>query len=362
MQSNFRTLEYRGWSGTLVLLDQTKLPIEERYVELKTVEEVAHAIETLVVRGAPAIGLAAAYAMAIAARTGMKLADAEARLLRTRPTAVNLPFALGRMRRQWEGATGKVDAALLEAEAQALYNEEAAASKKMGEIGGALIHDGARILTHCNAGALATAELGTALAAIRSAHQAGKKIQVYADETRPVLQGARLTAWELMKDGIEVTLIPDGAVAHLLGEGKLDCAIVGADRIAKNGDAANKIGTRGVACLFDRHAKPFYVVAPWSTVDLSIPDGKAIVIEERDPREVTQIQGVAIAPSGVKVLNPAFDVTPAAWISGIVTDRGFTGKDVAAGLETQSVLDQLQPISDGFEDTAPTAFPSLKKQ
>jgi methylthioribose-1-phosphate isomerase len=243
----------------------------------------------------------------------------------------------------------------LEGEAQAIYDEDAAASAEMGRIGESLIPDGASILTHCNAGALATAELGTALAVIRAAHNAGKRIKVYADETRPVLQGARLTAWELMKDRIDVTLIPDVAVAHLLSEERIDCAIVGADRIARNGDAANKIGTRGVACLLHHHHKPVYVIAPWSTVDMRLPNGKAIPIEERPEEEVTHIRGVQIAPSGVKVRNPAFDVTPAEWLSGIVTERGFTGPAVARGLAQQARQDELD--ASPVDDTAPTAIP-----
>jgi methylthioribose-1-phosphate isomerase len=326
---SFRTVAYEG--GRVVLLDQTKLPIVETYVELDTVEEVARAIESLVVRGAPAIGITAAFGIALAARRGEGLDAADARLRRTRPTAVNLFWALDRMK----GCPPEVEA--LEAEARRIYAEEVSASEQMAAIGADLIPDGATVLTHCNAGALATAELGTALAVIRGAHRAGKKIRVFADETRPVLQGARLTAWELMRDGIDVTVIVDGAVAHLLSKHMIDCAVTGADRIAKNGDAANKIGTRGVACLLHHHGRPFYVAAPWSTVDLSLPSGAAIRIEERDPREVTHVLDRQVAPPGVKVLNPAFDVTPAEWIAGIVTERGLTGKDVAKGLAAQAV-------------------------
>jgi methylthioribose-1-phosphate isomerase len=313
--SSFRTVRFTD--GKVVLLDQTKLPLVEEYVELGTVEEVARAIETLVVRGAPAIGITAAFGIALAAKNGDSLEVADARLRRTRPTAVNLFWALDRMK------LAGTDAAALSAEAQRIYDEDVAASKRMAEIGAKLIEDGASVLTHCNAGALATAELGTALAAIRGAHSVGKKIRVFASETRPVLQGARLTAWELMKDGIDVTLIADVAVAHLLSKGEIHCAITGADRIAKNGDTANKIGTRGVACLMHQHEKPFYVAAPWSTVDLSIPSGDQIPIEERSPREVTHVFDRAIAPEGVKVRNPAFDITPHEWISGFITDRGF---------------------------------------
>lgn len=327
----FKTVAYQP--GRVTLLDQTKLPLLETYVELKTVEEVARAIETMVVRGAPAIGVTAAFGVALAARTGEPLPAADARLRRTRPTAVNLFWALDRMAK---AASRDPSAGALELEAQKIYDEDVAASKKIGELGAALIPDGAAVLTHCNAGALATAELGTALAVIRAAHAQGKKIRVYADETRPLLQGARLTAWELMRDGIDVTLVPDVALGQLLYEQAIDVAVVGADRIAMNGDTANKIGTRNVACLLYAHGRPLYVAAPWSTVDLSKTSGRQIPIEERAPEEVTTLGGVRIAPEGVRVRNPAFDVTPAAWIAGIITDRGTTGKDLQRGLAEQA--------------------------
>lgn len=316
-QAAFRTLAYEP--GRLTLLDQTRLPREETYVDLTHLEEVARAIETMVVRGAPAIGIAAAYGIAVAAREGLDLAEADRRLRRTRPTAVNLFWALDRMQRRWRAGA---DTAALEAEGHAIYAEEVEASRKMGEHGAALIPDGATILTHCNAGALATAELGTALAVIRAAHAQGKHIKVVADETRPVLQGARLTAWELMRDGIDVTLIADGAVAHLASRGEITCAVTGADRIAANGDAANKIGTHGVACILNAYGRPFYVAAPWSTVDERLASGADIEIEERSAEEVTTVFGVRVAPEGVKVRNPAFDVTPAKWIHRIITERG----------------------------------------
>ncbi|MBK8009964.1 MAG: S-methyl-5-thioribose-1-phosphate isomerase [Deltaproteobacteria bacterium] len=331
----FETLAYRH--GVLRLLDQTKLPVETAYVDAQTVEDVARAIETLLVRGAPAIGLAAAFGMAIAARTKTPFPEADARLRRTRPTAVNLFWALDRMRGVWSSDPQcPVDPERLEQEAQAMFDEEVAASLRMGELGAELIPDGARILTHCNAGALATARFGTALAVVRAAHAAGKRIKVYADETRPVLQGARLTMWELMRDGIDVTLVADGAAAHLLGRDMVDCAITGADRIARNGDAANKIGTRGVACLFRAHDRPFYVVAPWTTVDLSLASGDEIEIEERSSDELTMFGGRQTAPDNAKAYNPAFDVTPAHWISDLITDRGRTGRDIAAGLDILS--------------------------
>ena len=326
--TSFQTVRYDP--GKVILLDQTKLPTQETYVELTTLEEVARAIETMVVRGAPAIGITAAYGIALAAQNGTSLSEAQARLRRTRPTAVNLFWALDRM------AKAEQEPEALEKEAHRIYQEDADASRRMASIGADLLEDGATVLTHCNAGALATAELGTALAVIRGAHQAGKKISVIADETRPVLQGARLTAWELMKDGIEVTVVADGAVAHLLSQDRIDCAVTGADRIAKNGDVANKIGTRGVACLLFHHSKPFYVAAPWSTVDLCLDSGQAIVIENRPDREVTHVGSTQVTPNGAKVENPAFDITPAKWISGIVTERGFTGPNVAVGLATQA--------------------------
>lgn len=334
----FRTVELR--EDRVVLLDQTRLPREVRYVELFTVEEVARAIETMVVRGAPAIGITAAFGIALAARRGEPLDRADDRLRHTRPTAVNLFWALDRLRRLWEGGA---TAAAIAAEARAIYEEDAEASRLIGEHGARLIPDRATILTHCNAGALATAELGTALAVIRAAHAQGKQIKVFADETRPLFQGARLTAWELMQDGIDVTLIPDGAAAHFIGRGEIDCAVVGADRIARNGDVANKIGTRGIAGHLHLAGRPLYVAAPWSTVDLSKPNGAAIPIEEREPREVTHLGEIAIAPDGVRVRNPAFDITPATWIAGIITELGFTGRAVAAGLASQGAVAERRP-------------------
>lgn len=328
--SSFRTVAYEP--GKLVLLDQTQLPLEERYESFADVETVAVAIEKMIVRGAPAIGIAAAYGMAIAAHTGVPLAEADARLRRTRPTAVNLFWALDRMRRIW---SEDASTAALEAEAAAIHTEDAEMCRRIGEVGAALIPDGAHILTHCNAGALATAELGTALAVIRAAHAQGKNIKVFADETRPWLQGARLTTWELMKDGIDVTLICDSAAAHLAGRKEITCAVTGADRIARNGDVANKIGTRQVACVMRAHELPFYVAAPWSTVDMSLASGAEIEIEERSPDEVTSFGARRTAPEGVKVRNPAFDVTPAAWVSDVFTDVGATGSDIAAGLAAQ---------------------------
>ena len=330
LQSSFRTISYK--EGILTLIDQRKLPTEERYVELSTVERVAQSIENMTVRGAPAIGITAAFGIAVAARTNTNLEEAHQRLAQTRPTAVNLFWALERMKTIWSQSASVQD---IETEAQKIYDEDVQSCRRIGEFGAALIPDGATILTHCNAGALATSEFGTALSVIRFAHAQGKKIRVFADETRPVLQGARLTAWELMRDGIDVTVIPDNAVGHLLGQGRIDCAVVGADRIASNGDVANKIGTRQVAGMLHLHERPLFVAAPWSTIDMTLEHGGQIPIEERKSEEVTHIQGVAITPENAAVLNPAFDVTPAKWIRSIVTDRGATGSNHAQDLMQQ---------------------------
>ena len=338
--STFRTIEY--FPGRVRLLDQTRLPLDEVYEDFNSVEAVALAIERMVVRGAPAIGITAAYGIAVAAHTGMAFEAADARLRNTRPTAVNLFWALDRMKRLWvEGAT----TGALEAEATRIHEEDAASCREIGRVGAAFVPDGASVLTHCNAGALATAEWGTALAVIRAAHAEGKRVRVFADETRPWLQGARLTTWELMKDGIDVTLICDGAAAHLAGQGEFTCAVTGADRVARNGDVANKIGTRGVACILHAHEVPFYVAAPWSTVDLGLDTGALIQIEERPAPEVTHIGGRIIAPAGVSVRNPAFDVTPAAWVSNLFTERGATGSNIAQGLAAQERLGSNEPAS-----------------
>lgn len=322
---SFFALQYDA--GELILLDQTVLPNEERYVRCRSLEDVARAIETMIVRGAPAIGLSAAYGICIACRQGSGREEARARLAKTRPTAVNLFYALQKM----SEVDYSIDA--LEAEAHRLFAEDAKASRRLGELGAALVPDGATILTHCNAGALGTARLGTALAVIRCAHESGKRIRVYADETRPRLQGARLTAWELMKDGIDVTIIPDGAASHFIGRGEIDLAIVGADRVARNGDVANKIGTRGVAASMFLAGRPFYVAAPWSTIDLDCADGDRIPIEERDVSEVTHVGSVLMSAPGAKVKNPAFDVTPAAWITALITERGIIEAPLPAGIE-----------------------------
>lgn len=311
------------WHGDrLELLDQRRLPEETVYLECSTAAQTAAAIRDMVVRGAPAIGCAAAFGIALDAKRGANLAEAETILAESRPTAVNLFWALARMR-------GAADP---EAEALAIYTEDIAANRAMGALGAALLPGSARIMTYCNAGALATAGHGTALGVIRSARDAGKRIAVIASETRPYLQGARLTAWEMVEENIPVTLIADNMAGHLMSRGEIDLVIVGADRIAANGDAANKIGTYGVAVLARRHGLPFYVAAPSSTFDLSIPDGSQIPIEERPLEEVTGYRGVRWAAEGVAVRNPAFDVTPAGLISALITERGVLHAPDAAGV------------------------------
>lgn len=301
------------WTGSVLeLLDQRLLPEQKTYLTCRSAEDVAAAIRDMVVRGAPAIGCAAAFGMALEARRGGNLDAARALLAASRPTAVNLVWALERMR----GASDP------EAEACAIFEEDVAANLAMGRLGAALVPDGARIMTHCNAGALATAGHGTALGVIRSARDAGKSVSVVANETRPYLQGARLTAWEMVEEKIPVTLITDGMAGHLIAKGEVDLIVVGADRIAANGDVANKIGTYTLAVLAKRHGVPFYVAAPRSTFDLSIADGTAIPIEERGADEVTGYRGNRWAPEGVQVRNPAFDVTPADLVSAILCETG----------------------------------------
>jgi len=302
----------RWRDDTLELLDQRRLPREAVYVTCRSASEVAAAIRDMVVRGAPAIGVAAAFGMALAVRRGDSLDAAANELRSARPTAVNLAWAVDRMLR----ARGDL------AEAQAMFREDVEGNHRIGRFGAELLGRSATVLTHCNAGALATAGYGTALGVIRSAVEQGKKIAVFADETRPYLQGARLTAWELQQDGIDVTLITDSMAGHFFQQRKFDAVFVGADRIAANGDTANKIGTYTLAVLANAHQVPFYVAAPISTVDLATPNGAAIPIEERSAREVTEIGGTRIAPEGVAVRHPAFDVTPARLITAIVTDRG----------------------------------------
>ena len=315
-------------------IDQTKLPTEEVYLLCKTHEEVADAIRNMVVRGAPAIGVAAAMGVALGVRDSKAKDLAELRKdfevicetqRITRPTAVNLFWAIQRMREKFESLAHlpvqQVKDGMVK-EAQAMYVEDIAANQAMGKNGAVLMPASGGVLTHCNAGALATAGYGTALGVIRAAVEAGKKISVFADETRPFLQGSRLTAWELMKDGIPTTLISDNMAGHMMKLGKIQAVVVGADRIAANGDTANKIGTYTVAILAKEHGIPFYIAAPWSTVDMKTKHGDDIPIEERSMREVTHIHGKAIAPDGVTVAHPAFDVTPHKYIAAIITDRG----------------------------------------
>jgi len=330
------------WSeGGVLMLDQRVLPEREEYLVCTSVEDVAQAIETLAVRGAPAIGCAAAFGVARAAWVSRArdaagvAADVEtaiARLAATRPTAVNLFWALARMRARLAAepragaeqprAGAEVLRAALLAEAEAILAEDIAACRALGRAGAVLVPDGARILTHCNAGALATGGYGTALGVVRAAVEAGRRVSVLADETRPFLQGARLTAWELARDGIPVTVVTDGMPAHLMRRGEVDLVIVGADRVAANGDVANKIGTYGLALLAKAHGIPFYVAAPCSTIDPATPDGDAIPIEERGRDEVAHVAGRAVVPEGVPVRHPAFDVTPAALVTALVTERG----------------------------------------
>jgi methylthioribose-1-phosphate isomerase len=327
-----KTLE---WTDEGVrFIDQRKLPTEETYVTCATYEEVADAIRNMVVRGAPAIGVAAAMGVALGARDADAGHVSELRrafeqicevMGETRPTAVNLFWAIRRMQEKFEACAElpveQIRQALI-TEAQRMYVEDIAANEAMGRHGATLMPSSGGVLTHCNAGALATCGYGTALGVIRAAVEAGKKIQVYADETRPFLQGSRLTAWELMKDGIPTTVISDNMAGAMMKQGKIGAVVVGADRIAANGDVANKIGTYTVAVLAKEHGIPFYVAAPFSTVDLETPDGSKIPIEQRSTREVTHIAGKAIAPDGVKVENPAFDVTPAKYVAAIITERG----------------------------------------
>jgi methylthioribose-1-phosphate isomerase len=328
-----KTLEWT--SDGVRFIDQTKLPTEEVYVTCRTYQEVAAAIRDMVVRGAPAIGVAAA--MGIALGILQSAAQDEVSLRRefdqiaetigaTRPTAVNLFWAIQRMREKFDAVAARprpqVKAALVQ-EAQQMYREDVAANQAMGRHGATLMPGSGGVLTHCNAGALATCGYGTALGVIRAAIESGKQLHVFADETRPFLQGARLTAWELTKDGIQTTVIADNMAGAMMRQDKIKAAVVGADRIAANGDVANKIGTYTVAVLAKEHHIPFYVAAPWSTVDMNTPDGDQIPIEQRPHREITHHGGKQMAPEGVLVENPAFDVTPNQYVTAIITERGI---------------------------------------
>jgi methylthioribose-1-phosphate isomerase len=305
------------WRGDrLELLDQRLLPREVRWVACQDAHEVTVAIRDMVVRGAPAIGVTAAFGVALAAQRGDDVDAAAAELRTSRPTAVNLMWALDRM------LAARAAGLDLTIEAETMFREDVEACMRIGRYGAELLGQSVTVLTHCNAGALATAGYGTALGVIRAAVEGGKKVAVFADETRPYLQGARLTAWELQQEAIDVTLITDSMSGHFFQQGKFDAVIVGADRIAANGDAANKIGTYTVAVLANAHGVPFYVAAPLSTIDARCPTGAEIPIEERSASEVTSIGGVEMAPAGIHVRHPAFDVTPARLITAIITDRG----------------------------------------
>jgi methylthioribose-1-phosphate isomerase len=314
------------WTGAgVVMIDQTKLPREQVFVTCTSYQEVAEAIRSMVIRGAPAIGVAAAMGVALGVQQDADFETVCATLAATRPTAVNLFWAIDRMRRLRASLNGASRDALVRdmvEEAQRIRLEDIAICRAIGTNGEALVPDGKTVLTHCNAGALATAGYGTALGVIRAAFDAGKKIDVFADETRPFLQGARLTAWELQQDGIPTTLITDNMAGHFLRSGRIGCVVVGADRIAANGDVANKIGTYSLAVLAKENGVPFYVAAPVSTFDLTLASGDLIPIEQRAASEVTHVFGVPVAPEGIAVANPAFDVTPARYVTAIICERG----------------------------------------
>ncbi|MGO9232059.1 MAG: S-methyl-5-thioribose-1-phosphate isomerase [Bryobacteraceae bacterium] len=334
------TIQWIG--GAVVMIDQTRLPLEEKYVTCRSYQEVAAAIRDMIIRGAPAIGVAAAMGVALgileASGTGLdaRMEEVCSTLAATRPTAVNLFWAIDRMKRVYASVAGQplaeIRRRLLE-EALAVREEDIAICRAIGRNGAALVPDGKTVLTHCNAGALATAGYGTALGVVRAAVEAGKQIDVFADETRPFLQGARLTVWELQQDGIPVTLITDNMAGHFLKSGRIGCVVVGADRIAANGDVANKVGTYSVAVLAKENGVPFFVAAPISTLDLNLASGAAIPIEQRAAGEVTHVFGARIAPEGTKVENPAFDVTPARYVAAIITERGVAHAPFEASLK-----------------------------
>ena len=346
-----QTLEWTP--GGVVFIDQTKLPTEEVYVTCTTHQQVAGAIRNMVVRGAPAIGVAAAMGIALGVKNSKAENGADLKIdfdqicetiRQTRPTAVNLFWAIRRMQQKFERIRirpiAQIKQELVE-ESRRMHAEDIAANQAIGRHGATLMPSSGGVLTHCNAGALATAGYGTALGVIRAAVEQGKKIHVYADETRPFLQGSRLTAWELMKDGIPTTVISDNMAGAMMQQRKIGAVVVGADRIAANGDVANKIGTYTVAVLAKEHGIPFYVAAPISTVDLATPDGSKIPIEQRNPREVTHIAGKQLVPDGVQVENPAFDVTPAKYIAAIITERGIARAPYTESLRKLSEAPKL---------------------
>lgn len=330
--ASYSAVELMPDDATLVLLDQRKLPQEELYLEFTELDAAAEAITDMVVRGAPAIGITAAYAMVLGARAAAGRSDwlvamqhAGHRLKSARPTAVNLAWAVDRCLSACPSIAGRSSAdrvAVLAELARAIHRDDVAANRTLGRLGAERIPDGAVILTHCNAGALATGGYGTALGVVRAARDAGKSVRVLADETRPYLQGARLTAWELSRDRIPVDVIVDSSSAALFARSEIDLVVVGSDRIAANGDVANKIGTYSVACLARMHERPFYVAAPWSTVDVRCPSGAAIPIEQRPSTEITHFGEARLTPDGVRARNPAFDVTPAKLVNAIFTERG----------------------------------------
>ncbi|HEX3876681.1 MAG TPA: S-methyl-5-thioribose-1-phosphate isomerase [Bryobacteraceae bacterium] len=318
-----------------VMIDQTRLPLEEKFVTCRTYQEVATAIRDMIIRGAPAIGVAAAMGVALGVLEGAPFDVVCDTLARTRPTAVNLFWAIDRMKRLHASMAGQSPeeiAKRMVEEAKRVREEDIAICRAIGRNGATLVPDGKTVLTHCNAGALATAGYGTALGVIRAAVEAGKRIDVFADETRPFLQGARLTVWELQQDSIATTLITDNMAGHFLKSGRIGCVVVGADRIAANGDVANKVGTYSVAVLAKENNVPFYVAAPISTLDLTLASGDAIPIEQRASAEVTHVFGKQVAPTGTEVQNPAFDVTPARYVSAIITEKGVARAPYEASL------------------------------
>jgi len=337
------------WTDSgVVMIDQTRLPRELAYVTCRSYQDVAEAIRSMVIRGAPAIGVAAAMGMALGviqaapARLDAEVDEIAAALAATRPTAVNLFWAIDRMKRLYATLRGRPVEEIRErmaAEARLIKEEDIEINRAMGRNGAALIPDGKIVMTHCNAGALATAGYGTALGVIRAAVEDGRRVEVFANETRPFLQGARLTAWELQQDGIPTTLITDNMAGYFLRGGKVGCAIVGADRIAANGDVANKVGTYSLAVLAKENGVPFYVAAPISTLDLTLDSGDMIPIEQRSAREVTEVFGVPVAPEGIAVQNPAFDITPSRYVTAIITEKGVARPPYAESLRSLATED-----------------------